>query len=433
MPVNYPSIRALTRDDVGAYNNVPDYAGALSKGMDLFQKTYESAYKPRNLENKAISEEQANQINAPYAAGAKDIYNLDVQQKQALLNQLKQTMNQKQQDYNDKMFLQNLINGTTSNSSRNNRSNIPSLSGYNAPSDLNITQAKGIQSPSNYSDNGMSAEGPGISASPSAYDTFPGRRTGKPRIEHQNVPQENMDSSITSVPDLSQNIKNGLENKNNEQILNSGNPKLERLNEVYDNYPQYRKKLEDMGYKKTQTTKYDPKTGIASVMTTYPNGKVTVQATVPESGENNPATMAIRTASQKTINAIHNATPIIDKLIQDTKNGDVPGQWIGHYFHPDLQAAYFSNVIQSSDTLAGGLGFPATNEGLHQAQQTIIRKPRESDAGYIKRLEDLKVDMATRKKNAQVILEKGVSTKNKEKKGTASNVMTFNPKTGRLE
>ena len=398
----------LSAQDMG----VPDYAAALSKGLDL-------GAKPAKLSQDLLAQQLANKINTAKARYAmqSELANLQGTQASTGYNRLK--TQQLQNEINRYNLLQNLLGGGSPQASGAPRPqmvpnvSIDSLNGGEQPG--NIVNRPGIQGVNDYSDNGMPAEGPGPSKSASAYDTFPGRRANGPGVQP------------VAQPDLKQNVSNGMSNAN-KQVISQGNPSLYKVDDIYDKYPQLRKDLEAQGYKQTQTTKYDSKTGLTTNIVTKPSGKVEVSTLGSMNGEFSPATMANKTQSQKVINAITNARPIIQKIIDANGKGEIPGQWIGKYFSPDKDAAYISDVIQSSDTLAGALGFPGTNEGLHQAQQTVLRKPRESDSAYSNRLKTLLSDMDTREQTASNVLNKGVSTSSNKK--SSSNDKTKNDPLG---
>mgnify|MGYP001564382175 CR=1 FL=1 len=391
-----------------ATSNVPDYVDALSKGFDMGNK-------PAKLSQDLLAQQLSNSINRAKAKFAPQREQADLESTRTgtSLNNLR--MQQLRNELEQNALFNNMMSGMNGSQLRPNVQ-IDSLNG-----DSESISPKGIQPIDDFSDNGMSAEGPGIAKSASAYDTFPGRRKNA------------LQSSTQSTPSLQDKISNGL-NESNKNILEQGNPNLYKIDDMYDNYPQFRKQLESKGFKKTQTVKFDPKTGMTSVLTQYPSGKVEAKMLGSMNGDFSPATIANKTQSQKVINAIGNARPIIQKIIDENKAGKVPGQLLGKYFSPDKQASYISDVIQSSDTLAGALGFPGTNEGLSQAKETVLRKPRESDAGYNKRLENLLKDMDTREKTAMEVLKSGVSTKvNNKSEENITRDLTYNPATGRLE
>lgn len=395
MAIQYPSFSGASDTTPG----IPDYQKAIASGLANYIQANQAKYTPRNLENEAVKAEQYNMERKPYAENANRIFNADIGGKEGTLKKLMFDMAMKKREYEQQQFLNNLLNGGEPNAPSSNNGELP-----------------GINKPGHMTAHGFEGSLTGVPAQDYYANTGEDRQAEQEAIDRIDRSESGNNftasSSIPSVP-LAQNIKQGLASNtknNNEQILSPGNESLSRINDIWENYPEYRKELEKRGLKKTQTVKYDPKTGVSSVITSYPNGKTTVKAS-GSTGENSPSTMAIKTANQKTINGIRNARPIIEKLIKDTEKGNVPGQWIGHYFHPDLQAAYYSDVIQSSDTLASAFGYPGTGEGLHKAEQTVIRKPRESDNGYVARLKSLLKDMDVREENAGSILTKGINTK----------------------
>jgi hypothetical protein len=107
MAIQYPQYRnTLTKADLG----IPDYAESLNKGLNLYQNTIKSKYLPRNMENEAVSKEQTNQINAPYAQNADRVFNADIGGKEGAnaLNpyrmQLLQAQIQRQQKLSEDPF-----------------------------------------------------------------------------------------------------------------------------------------------------------------------------------------------------------------------------------------------------------------------------------------------------------------------------------------
>jgi hypothetical protein len=368
MPINYPQFGRLSAQEMGGLGSL-DLAGALRSGLQNANLLQETRYKPQQLQQELYAKQLANKINEAKAQYAEQQESMGLKQKEAQINHL----------------------AAQTALSQGNLGLIPYYKQlYTAQAqaqEANIAQKK-------YQ---MQQE-----------QAFQNLLSGNQPINQNNqfsIPSINKESPQNDAQNTNQRTNNNVQ----EQVITPGNPNLQNINDIYENYPQYRKKLEDAGYKKKQTVKYDAKTGITNVLTTMPNGEVRSQSYVNESGENSPATTATKTAAQKTITAITNARPVIQKIIEETKEGKAPGQWIGKYFSPNRQAAYESDVIQSSDTLAGALGFPPTDKGIHQAQQTVQKKPLETDTGYVKRLETLLDDINKREKTAQKNLGKGVS------------------------
>lgn len=242
------------------------------------------------------------------------------------------------------------------------------------------------------SDRNVSADGPGIANSASAYDTFPGRRAPTSQLSQQTAQQPAQQPAQDS------------------NIINQGNPELYSIDQLYDSNPLARMGLKKRGYEKKQETKYDPKTGVSSVITTYPSGKVTVNHSVPANSGFEAITAANRTKAIDTIMGVTNVLPTIDNLISIAEKGNVPGQLIGRWFQPDKQATYDSLANMSGDTLAKALGFPATDKGMEAALASIRRAAGESDKHYADRLKDYKKEMLVRLKNAKKFTNQGVST-----------------------
>ena len=222
--------------------SVPDYASALNKGLNLFQNTMKSAYTPRNLENEAVKAEQLNQINAPYASGAQDVYNLDIGQKGAALKNLLMNMEQKKREYAQRENLNNFLFGGNINSLNNNMNRI------NPPGHMTSSgfegSLSGIPAEDYYANTGQDRK-----AEQEAIDKID-RSLAKQAIPSKILEQNN--SYIPPIPiqpELAQNIAQGLQNQNIPRSNVPGNIIAERFKYVYDNFPQYRKELASMGYK----------------------------------------------------------------------------------------------------------------------------------------------------------------------------------------
>jgi hypothetical protein len=195
----------------------------------------------------------------------------------------------------------------------------------------------------------------------------------------------------------------------NENMVNPGNPELYKIDKLYDSMPQLRKKIESMGYKRTQQTKIDPKTGAITTVTTHPSGKVTVSSTTNPDAEFTSNTAAVKSKAENTINGIDNAIPIIDGLI--AKVNDIPGRLIGQYLSPNKEADYEADIAESAETFANAFGYPNTDKGYEQAEKVVRRRNGEGDKAYKARLEKLKTHLQQRKGNAQSVLHKGTALK----------------------
>lgn len=264
MPINLPGVPfKLTPQDMGGF----DVSDALSKGFNLNKQFQEARTMPRKLaeellaaqlknkhdetinkyldKNQAatlLSKQYSNQINAPYARNADKVYQTEISGKNAVTNNILKDIQSKNLKYEHAKAFQNLMGGNipeNTNSSENTPEPMQNESGYTAPSDLNIANRKGIQDVNDFSDNGMPAGSPGASKSGSAYDTFPGRRGKAANVE--TWPDKN-ESSIPSYKETLTRPK-------------KENTELEKMNWIWDNKPQFRKDLKEIGFDKEKSSK----------------------------------------------------------------------------------------------------------------------------------------------------------------------------------
>jgi len=237
---------------------------------------------------------------------------------------------------------------------------------------------------------GVSAEGPGVAASPSARDTFPGR----------------FGTAKQAPTEMS--------------VVNEGNPSLHKIDEMFNSSPLMRKMLEGQGYKQTQTTRFDPKTGTTAVITTSPSGRVTVHSTP---GANQGAiglTNAMKTQMQNIVAGVPKVDKKIDALIEARSPVNVLG------YKSNEKARHNSLVKESAETYAKAKGWPNTNESIKAAMDILDRHTFESDSAYRARLKDLKRSLKTDMQEAR-------ETLNPNAKDQQSSEMVYNPATGRLE
>lgn len=194
----------------------------------------------------------------------------------------------------------------------------------------------------------------------------------------------------------------------NIQIISPGSENLYKLDQMYDANPVSRSFLEKKGFKKTQSVKFDPKTGVSAVITTWPSKKITIE-TLGGGNVNkdaSPLTEASKTSSQSVIGAVTTAIPLIDKLI----NFETPVKGFS-FLSPDKSAQYESITNQLSDQLLTALKLPKTNESLELVKSMTKRHFMESDEAYHIRMKDLKSDLLSRKKYSQGVIKGGVNLK----------------------
>ncbi len=365
---------------------IPDYISALSKGIDL-------GYKPRNLENEAYGKELANKINQGKAKYAMQQALADLQGTQTNTSNIAQQIQQRRADMERMSALRNYLSGGGS------------IPGSNAKTDN-----------SNWTPGHMTPHGFEGSIAPTNPDDFyantgedrQAEQEAVDRIDRANAGRQN-ESFIPSAPSFEQKLKQGMQKEEEGKIVAKGNPQLARLNEIYDKYPQYRKELEGMGFKKTQTVKYDPKTGMTSIITTMPNGEVRVNAQGNINGNGTiPLTNNVKTYHETIVSAAPQAKKIVDDIIA-APSPSKP-YILGNAYRSGARAQHSGLVAGGAETLQKALGFPNTNEGLHQALKQIERQEWESDSAYRDRLRKLKEDIDSKVKNSKSVLKNGVST-----------------------
>ena len=124
-------------------------------------------------------------------------------------------------------------------------------------------------------------------------------------------------------------------------------------------------------------------------------------------GSGETLTAPIKTKYQNVIGGVTSARPILQKLIAETKKGNIPGQMIGLLFKRDAQANYKGEISTLLDGVRNAYTIPNTDSGTAKAEDKVLRKPGESDANYAKRLESILAQMNFREKDARVKLNAG--------------------------
>lgn len=387
MPISIPGIPSVHFNQ--AETGVPDLGAAIRSGFDTY-------YKPKQMAEDLLKSKLANAINKPYAENADEWFRSQLGKEGAMAG---------------------LYGAQTG---------LYGAQTQKLLQDMAATQAF----------NKLMGNAQNTSLTPGDLVPNPAQTTGTPSIP-------NVDSSYKEVADEntggSSNYDDRLRSAVNQSaaditLLSPGNAAMYALDKLYDTYPAMRSQFESRGIKKTQTVKTDPKTGVSSVVTTYPSGRTelsTLNATNTATVAN---TAAAKTKALNVVNGVQNAIPLIDQMIKDTEKGIVPGQLIGHLFSRNKQASYKQHLNESAETLANALGFPATNEGFKNAAAVVGRAPGETDAGYAARLKQFKKELITRRQNAQQTLKTGTSLAPLNNSAEQSpSILTYNPVTGRLE
>ena len=126
-----------------------------------------------------------------------------------------------------------------------------------------------------------------------------------------------------------------------------------------------------------------------------------------KTGSGETLTAPIKTKYQNVIGGVTSARPIIKKLIEETKKGNIPGQMIGSLFKRDAQANYKGEISTLLDGVRNAYTIPNTDSGTAKAEDKVLRKNGETDANYAKRLQSILDQMDAREKDARIKLNSG--------------------------
>ena len=134
------------------------------------------------------------------------------------------------------------------------------------------------------------------------------------------------------------------------------------------------------------------------------------------------------TQNQKTIQAIDNTVPMLDKL----KSFNEPGQLVGNYLHPNLQAKYESLTKGITDSMVSAFGLPKTNESIELVKAMVTKKPFETKKAYHSRLVELGNDLQSRRNMSADALTPGKTFGESNNNGTKT-VTIKHKSTGQVE
>ncbi len=220
-----------------------------------------------------------------------------------------------------------------------------------------------------------------------------------------------------SNDDYADQSSNQSTSKDNTTVVHPGNANLYHIDEMYDKDPLAQKFLEKRGFKKTQVTKYDPKTGLTSVVTTSPSGKVQVSTSGTKSSNGaSPLTNSTRSKLQIQKQAI----PQLKALIKQLKDAPSPFEpelpfGIGNLYRASDRANYHSLVNTGKDLFVKSKGINATDKTLETGEKVLARGKLETDKAYHKRLDDLDRLLDDDARDINQALDKGISTAKSDK------------------
>lgn len=159
------------------------------------------------------------------------------------------------------------------------------------------------------------------------------------------------------------------------------------------------------GYDPLAPTAQTPEDKQAMALDLFKQKESIKQANKTGSGET--LTASIKTKYQNVVGGVTSARPILQKLIAETKKGNIPGQAIGALFKRDAQANYKGEISTLLDGVRNAYTIPNTDSGTAKAEDKVLRKGGESDANYAKRLESILKQMDSREKDARTKLSAG--------------------------
>ena len=339
----------LSKEDVG----MPDYAKALSQGFQTAADKYKPATAASDLLNKML-EAKYNQFKSgpEYQGAMLDFLKGQGAHQWGETNKLNQEVRQ-EDAFND------LVNGGA-----------PSQASQPSMTD----QGGQVIHPSTMDNSGragVSYEGPGANyGAPTAANTFPGR-TGRP-IQQPYV----------------QGVTQAISQPNNEldeQIQVAGDPGLSHLDEAWEKNPGARAQLKKHGIEKTQEIKVSPTTGLTSIVTKYPSGKITLRTSGQGPNGDLPLTNAVKTLNQ---NIIGQAPKAIDAL-QEIKKHPSPTEVPYLPYRKGARKEHSALVSSAAETYAKAKGWPNTGKSIAEARSILDRGTFESDHDYHQRLDSI--------------------------------------------
>lgn len=216
-------------------------------------------------------------------------------------------------------------------------------------------------------------------------------------------------SSVPSVhpmpkPTLNDNIMDGMGSQPNSNTQSKGNPALYHIDDMVDSDPAVAAHLKTkFGYEKKVTPKFDPKTGITSIVTQYPSGRIDVET----SGEGKQQlTNTVKTNAQNAVESIPKVLKIIDQL-KEKPSPVRPPTWLGALYRGSARAEHNALVNEGKDLYLKALSLKSSDKGLETAEEILGRGESESDSNYRKRLDGVRKRLLEHEKEAKKILGSG--------------------------
>jgi hypothetical protein len=212
----------------------------------------------------------------------------------------------------------------------------------------------------------------------------------------------------TSAAPIAETAK-AITSPSNVEVITEGTPRLASIDALWEQNPLSREFLKKKGFEKKTEVKFDNKSGMTRVLTTYPSGRRTLETIGGIKGANGiPLTNTMITKNQNIVASVDNALPVLNKIKKlDTFPRWSTPNWTGG--SGNEQSVYEGLVNQVLDSLIGAFGMPKTNEGLESVMKQVQIGHSETKSAYLKRIEALINDLKERKKYSSKELNKPIN------------------------
>ncbi len=225
----------------------------------------------------------------------------------------------------------------------------------------------------------------------------------------QNQAQDNE----TPAPTLKDNLTDGMGNRTNQNVVSAGNKDNYWLDDAVDSSPAFAARAKKKyGVEKKVTSKYDPKTGITSIITEWPSKKITVETSgIKSQNGKSPLTTKTLSSLQSAKVAIPQLRKVIDQLI------DAPSPvhpklpyGIGDVWRPGARKQHEDLVRLGKDLFAKAKGLTTTEKALETGMETLERGNFQSDETYHQALLATKKLLDEDEEQINSAINTGVST-----------------------
>lgn len=196
----------------------------------------------------------------------------------------------------------------------------------------------------------------------------------------------------------------------NEQVLDKGLPHLYGVDQMWDNNPISQEFLKKKGFSKEVKREKDKKTGIETIYTKYPSGRMTKTEIVPEVKKEDldkgiPLTTQVLNKTVSQVKGTDAIIPYIDELIDMGEKGQLPHT----YWAPtNAHATYIRTATEALDKYLTAAGLNQTDMSAQSIKEILFRSFNESTDHYINELKKLKARKIKERQDNIEIINKGI-------------------------